>query len=43
MDANFFQGATMQRQPAVITGTVGVIVVASWTLLAAGQLHLAPV
>ena len=27
----------MQRQPAVITGTVGVIVVASWTLLAAGR------
>ena len=33
----------MQRQPAVITGVVGVIVVASWTLLAAGQLPLAPV
>jgi len=33
----------MQRQPAVITGAVGVIVVASWTLLAAGQLPLAPV
>ena len=33
----------MQRQPAVITGVVGVIVVASWTLLAAAQLPLAPV
>ncbi len=33
----------MQRQPAVITGVVGAIVVASWTLLAAGQLPLSPV
>ena len=33
----------MQRQPAVITGVVGVIVVTGWTLLAAGQLPLAPV
>ena len=32
----------MQRRPAVIT-VAGVIVVASWTLLAAGQLPLAPV
>ena len=33
----------MQRQPTIITGVVGVIVVASWTVLAAGQLPLAPV
>ena len=32
----------MQRQPAVIT-VAGVIVVASWSLLAAGQLAQAPV
>ena len=33
----------MQRQPTIITGVVGVIVVASWTVLAAWQLPLAPV